>query len=99
MFLLNKAMGNTIRYTTILLFSALLGCTSSEKKTQLEQNFITIPSTQFEWKKNLISLNEFEISDHTVTNLEYKKFIDATNYPAPLHWNNISLPKGKKIIL
>lgn len=44
----------------------------------------------------LVRLNDYEILDHPVTNGEYKLFIDATGYPAPLHWQNGILPAGKE---
>jgi formylglycine-generating enzyme required for sulfatase activity len=88
---------NTIIYITILFLSGLSGCKIPEVEREPEPSgFISIPATHFEWRGNSISLNEFEISDHTVTNLEYKKFIDASGYPAPLHWENGYVPKGKE---
>jgi rhamnogalacturonan endolyase len=80
-------------FFSILIIS---GCTP-EKNTFLEPSgFVLIPHAQFEWKGNTVCLDEFEISDHTVTNLEYKGFIDATGYPAPPHWKNGSFPAGKE---
>lgn len=90
-------MKNIYKYFSLLLLSGLWGFAPSDKIQQIEpQGFITIPATHFEFKKNKISLNEFEISNHTVTNLEYKKFIEATKYPTPLHWKNGSIPTGKE---
>ncbi len=86
-----------VRNISVYFLLVLFGCASQEKNNQYEpKGFVSIPATLFDWKENSISLKDFEISDHTVTNLEYKRFIDATNYPAPLHWKNGSIPKGKE---
>ena len=51
------------------------------------KNLIFIPSNN--------SIKEFYIGKFPVTNLEYKKFIDSTNYKAPKYWKNASFPQGK----
>lgn len=90
-------MRTTINYAVFLLFLVISGCSSHKKNIPEEpQGFIKIPATQFDWRRSQVSLNEFEICDHTVTNLEYKKFIDATSYPKPLHWKNGVIPAGKE---
>jgi formylglycine-generating enzyme required for sulfatase activity len=43
-----------------------------------------------------VRVDDFEILDHEVTNLEYKRFIDATGYRAPLHWTGGKIPPGKE---
>ena len=43
-----------------------------------------------------VRVEDFEILDHPVTNAEYYKFIEATNHPAPLHWENGQIPPGKE---
>ena len=44
----------------------------------------------------LVRVNDFEMLDHPVTNAEYKRFIDATGFPAPLHWKANQIPAGKE---
>lgn len=75
----------------------IIGCSVPDSRTESEpEGFISIPEAHFEWKGNSVFLNEYEVCDHTVTNLEYWKFTDATGYPAPLHWKNGSIPKSKE---
>jgi hypothetical protein len=42
-----------------------------------------------------VRVEDFEILDHPVTNREYKKFVDATGYRAPLHWIDGKIPAGR----
>ena len=46
--------------------------------------------------RSLVRVEDFEILDHPVTNSEYKIFVDAAGYPAPLHWSNNQIPAGKE---
>lgn len=81
----------------IMLYAGLSGCNTLSEDVPCEPTgFIPIPAAQFDWKGKPVSLRAFEMMDHTVTNLEYKKFIDASGYPAPLHWKNGVIPKGKE---
>ncbi len=75
-----------------LIFS---GCSTVKNNDYEPVGFVTIPANQFMWKGKKVSLDEFQICDHTVTNAEYRKFIDATDYQAPLHWKNSAIPSGK----
>jgi formylglycine-generating enzyme required for sulfatase activity len=47
-------------------------------------------------KGTLMRLEDFEILDHPLTNREYKIFVDETNFPAPLHWQERTIPAGKE---
>ena len=38
---------------------------------------------------------DFYLDKYEVTNQQYKKFIDATGYAAPSHWNNRNYPSGE----
>jgi len=41
-----------------------------------------------------VHLLAFEILDHSVTNAEYKAFVQATGWRSPLHWKDGQIPKG-----
>jgi len=89
-------MKNVEKFIALFLFTGLLQCNTPDKNPQVEPgDFVTVPAAQFSWKRNVVSLKEFEICDHTVTNAEYKKFTDATKFPVPLHWKNGIYPQGK----
>ena len=65
---------------TRFFFSALIlsGCTGHYTDVDPEpEGFIPIPEAHFKWKGDTINLQEFEICDHTVTNIEYKRFTDV----------------------
>jgi len=47
-------------------------------------------------KRPQVRVGDFEILDHPVTNKEYKRFIDATDYPPPLNWIKKRIPTGKE---
>jgi len=84
---------------TRFFFSALIlsGCTGHYTDVDPEpEGFIPIPEAHFKWKGDTINLQEFEICDHTVTNIEYKRFTDATGHKVPLHWRDGSVPEGKE---
>jgi len=46
--------------------------------------------------RSLVRIDDFEILDHPVTNREYRLFVDATGYQAPLHWTEHQMPAGKE---
>ncbi len=66
---------------------------------------ITIPAGEFvmgtntrlsdEGPEHKVTLGAFQIDKYEVTNVQYKKFIDATNYKSPQHFENRTYPKGK----
>jgi len=82
----------------VFLFFAVAFCYA---KYPLER-FISIqgatffPGTGDRQSKSPVRVDDFEILDHPVTNLEYKAFIDATRYSAPLHWKDGKIPDGKE---
>jgi hypothetical protein len=41
-----------------------------------------------------IQLDDFEMSEHPITNAEYQIFIDETHYAAPPYWTNGKTPAG-----
>jgi gamma-glutamyl hercynylcysteine S-oxide synthase len=49
----------------------------------------------FEKPSHTVTLRAFFLDRTEVTNAEYKKFIDATNYQAPPHWKDKSFPAGQ----
>jgi len=44
----------------------------------------------------LVRVDDFEILDHEVTNLAYRRFVDEVGYRAPLHWDGGKIPSGKE---
>ena len=48
-----------------------------------------------EGPQHMVTLSEYYIDIHEVTNLQYKKFNDATNGRSPRHWRNRTFPEGK----
>ncbi len=50
----------------------------------------------FDSPAHLVTLKPFFIDRTEVTNLAYKKFIDAKNYPAPPAWNGNNFPEGQE---
>lgn len=49
-----------------------------------------------EMPKRHLYLKSFYIDKHEVTNAEYKRFIDATGYTPPRHWQDFSFPQDKE---
>lgn len=48
------------------------------------------------YNSNTILLENGTLDSMPVTNAEYKSFVDATNHPAPLHWDGGNIPEGKE---
>ena len=48
-----------------------------------------------EGPQHTITLPAYYIDEYEVTNLQYKKFNDATNGRSPVHWRNRTFPEGK----
>jgi len=46
--------------------------------------------------KVCVWLDEYWIAKTPVTNQQYKAFVDATGYAAPLHWETGKIPHGKE---
>jgi formylglycine-generating enzyme required for sulfatase activity len=46
--------------------------------------------------QQVMTLPEFQIARIPVTNIQYKKFVEATGYPAPSHWIDGVIPAGKE---
>ncbi|MCX7956512.1 MAG: formylglycine-generating enzyme family protein [Endomicrobia bacterium] len=49
----------------------------------------------YEGPKQKVILKAFFIDKTEVTNRQYKRFIDNTNYSAPPHWKNNTYPEGE----
>ncbi len=66
--------------------------------------FVPIPGGEMRLGRGLnqtgrrVRVEPFEILDHPVTNGEYRKFVQETGHPAPLHWTDGKIPAGKEDI-
>ncbi len=49
---------------------------------------------QDELPQQTMSIRGFYLDQYEVTNAQYKKFVDETRYPPPLHWKSGSYPAG-----
>lgn len=47
-------------------------------------------------EKEKVETKEYFIDVYPVTNVEYKKFVEATGYPDPASWRNGNWPTGKE---
>ena len=78
----------------ILSVILLLWILSLDVLGQVPEGFVFIKGAEYEAGR--VRVEDFEILDHTVTNAEYKAFVDAAGHPAPLHWQNGRIPAGKE---
>ena len=64
---------------------------------QIGMEMVTIPASVFLYGENKerIHLPEYRIAKTPVTNTQYRTFVDATGYRAPLRWKNGQIPRGK----
>ena len=94
----NKTMNKTVYQTSlILLILIAFSCKQTEiTDTDPLQGFVLVKGMEFSSRNQVINIGDFEILDHPVTNLEYKRFTDATGYPVPHHWTNGKIPTGKE---
>ena len=81
----------TNRILSLILLSWFL---SVDVLGQIPEGFVFIKGAQYE--DGRIHVEDFEMLDHTVTNAEYRAFVDATGHAAPLHWQNGQVPAGKE---
>mgnify|MGYP003385103362 CR=1 FL=1 len=79
---------------------------SAESRVGAEPNeMVAIPAGEFirgtnqrlpdEGPQHTVTLPEFMLDRYEVTNLQYKKFIDATAHRSPDHFRNRTYPAGK----
>jgi len=65
----------------------------------IDFDWVTIPAGEFlmgeDRQQHSIYLPEYRIARVPVMNIQYKEFVDATNYQTPSHWNNGQIPDGK----
>ena len=61
---------------------------------QAADGFVLIKGAEYDGAR--VRVEAFEMLDHPVTNAEYLAFVEATEYPAPLHWKEGVIPAGKE---
>jgi formylglycine-generating enzyme required for sulfatase activity len=61
------------------------------------KEMVLIPAGEFLMgeEKRPVNAAAFYIDKYPVTNADYKKFVDATGYPPPMHWRRGTYPEGK----
>jgi len=79
------------RILSLILMSCIL---SIDVLGQIPEGFVFIKGAEYE--SGRVCVEDFEILDHTVTNFEYRAFVDATGQAAPQHWQNGQIPVGKE---
>ena len=82
-----------MRTQTLALFT-VLAALSFGALAQTPESFVFVKGTLLDGGRE--RLEDFEILDHTVTNAEYKAFVDATGYAPPQHWVGSAIPTGKE---
>jgi len=62
-----------------------------------EPEMVLIEKGEFLFGKNKTKkyVPAFEIGKYPITNIEYKRFVDATSYPQPRNWKDGFYPPGK----
>ncbi len=58
------------------------------------EDFVHIPETFLPAGGDSIRVAAFDIGEHVVTNKEYAQFLNATGYPAPIHFEKGKIPRG-----
>ncbi len=90
-------MKNFFKSILFLILAGIFACSTPETKIPAEpEGFVPVKGLQYQRGNTTINIGNFEILNHPVTNLEYKAFIDATNYAPPLHWEHGRIPAGKE---
>jgi len=61
------------------------------------KEMLYIPAGEFLMgeERRPVYVEAFYIDKYPVTNAEYKRFVDATGYPMPMHWRSGNYPEGK----
>ena len=104
-------VGQTAMQELRLVLLRNLGRQSMDVATRIEFDSVTIPAGEFlmgsnkkkgilvddsERPQHKLYLPAYRIACTPVTNAQYKRFIQATNYEPPEHWEKGSIPHGKK---
>jgi formylglycine-generating enzyme required for sulfatase activity/energy-coupling factor transporter ATP-binding protein EcfA2 len=76
-----------------------LGKIGDPRFDRIEPEMVNVPAGEFgmgdEKGKYTVNLPEFRIGKYSVTNAEYKRFVDETGYSAPSDWQENVFPAGK----
>ena len=72
----------------------IMGTSDKEVRRLAAENNVHLSLFQHESPRRELRLDDFWIDRYPVTNADYKKFIDATDYKRPLGWKLNNLPQG-----
>lgn len=78
--------------------SFFMGTTQEEIDAQFKDTGLPIDWKQYtldEQPQHKRHVDSFYIYQYEVTNLQYKRFLDATGHRSPPHWSGPAFPKGK----
>lgn len=92
--ILSDAAGSTENMMLIPAAQAIIGSDQKELDRLLRHEHVPQDMVLDEKPRQTVALSAFYLDRHEVTNADYKKFVDATRYHAPLNWQNGMYPPG-----
>ena len=86
--------GSTENMTLIPGGTAIIGNDQKELDRLFRHEHVPQDMVLDETPRQTVALSAFYLDRHEVTNADYKKFVDATRYQAPLNWQDGMYPPG-----